>query len=299
MMGMAPVADEAEKLLALLAEGEREWRNPGKLTLAHYTRCDAVKAIVTEGDGLKAHRSDLPADPGEGTTTAAGQKLVEALEEQDHSSWVYRKFRHAYLTCFVGGEENDPELQGVDIEDDLLFWRLYGDNCTGASIKLPESMVRRVEGMHTFGAVTYRSTTDANKASRGGRSGGIVSTLTRLHEEHTSTGDWDGIYKKVGQAVERYMAQRFLEKHAHYRAEREYRLVVFPDPSSKGSPDDEWTIWEGGSSEELNVTGTIVTFGCRAVEYPDLEHEVKKELGEGSGGRCAIKFQESNVKYRP
>ena len=299
MSGVAPVADEAEKLLALLADGEREWRNPGKLTLAHYTRCDALKAIITERDGLKARRADLLADPREGTTTAAGQKLAEALEEQGHSSWVYRKFRHAYITCFVGGEENDPELQGVAIEDDLLFWRLYGDKCTGASIKLPESMVRRVEGLHTFGAVTYRSTADANKASRGDRSGGIVRTLTKLHEEHISTGDWDGVYEKVGQSVERYMAQRFLEKQAHYRAEREYRLVMFPEPSSKGPPGDEWTIWEGGNSEKLNVTGTIVTFGCQAKGYPDLEHDLREELCKGKAGHCAITFRESDVKYRP
>ena len=299
MRGVAPVADEAETLLALLAEGEREWRNPGILTLAHYTRCDALKAIITEGDGLKARRSNLLADPTEGTTTAAGKKLVEALEEQDHSSWVYRKFRHAYLTCFVGGEEYDPELKGVAIEDDLLFWRLYGDMCTGASIKLPESMVRRVVESDTFGAVKYRSTTDANKESRGARSRGIVSTLTRLHEKHTSTGDWAGVYKKVGRSVERYMAQRFLEKQAHYRAEREYRLVLFPEPSSTGAADNDWAIWEGGSSKELNVTGTIVTFGCRAVEYPVLERDMQKELGKGGGGHCAIKFQESNVKYRP
>ena len=299
MSVVAPPANEATKLLSLLADGEREWRNPGKLTLAHYTRCDALKAIITEADGLRARRSDLLADPREGTTTAAGKKLAEALDEQDHSSWVYRKFRHAYLTCFVGGEENDPELQGVAIEDDLLFWRLYGDECKGASIKIPESMVRRLEGLHTFGPVAYRSTANANKATGGGRSGGIVTTLTKLHEQHTSSGDWDSFYEKVGQSVERYMAQRFLEKQAHYRAEREYRLVMFPEPSSKGPPGDECTIWEGGSSEKLNVTGTIVTFGCQARGYPDLEHDLKEELRKARVGHCAIEFRESDVKYRP
>lgn len=297
MSGVAPAADEEERLLAVLANGEREWRNPGKLTLAHYTKCDALKAIITEGDGLKARRSDLLADPREGTTTAAGKNLAEALEEQDQSSWVYRKFRHAYLTCFVGGEENDPELQGVEIEDDLLFWRLYGDECRGASIKLPESMVRRLEGFHTFGPVRYVSAADANQTNRGGRSGGIVRNLTRLHEEFTSTGDWDEFYDKVRHFVERYMAQRFLEKQAHYRAEREYRLVMFPEPSSKGLLADEWAIWEGGSSKKLNVTGTIVTFGCQATRYTDLEHDLNKGL-EAKWEHCGIEFQESDVKYR-
>ncbi|MDE0211968.1 MAG: hypothetical protein OXJ64_19065, partial [Boseongicola sp.] len=161
----------------------------------------------------------------------------------------------------------------------------------------PESMVRRLEGFHTFGPVSYVSTADANQANRGGRSSGIVRKLAQLHEELTSIGNWDRFYDKVRQPVERYMAQRFLEKQAHYRAEREYRLVMFPEPSSKGLPADDWAIWEGGSSKELNVTGTIVTFGCQVNGYTDLEHGLKEEL-QAKGEHCAIQFQESDVQYR-
>ena len=104
--------------------------------LAHYTTLEAVISMLqSPNGGLRLSDSSTMNDPEEGCATRDGRSIRHLLgDEFEKDSWPRRRYDHAHICCFVGvdrGAEAD-----VEAGDDLLFWRLYGNECRGLSITL-------------------------------------------------------------------------------------------------------------------------------------------------------------------
>ena len=133
--------DLAERAKALLssfhspATASRKASTP-VFGLAHYTTLEAVISMLQSPQGgLRLSDSSTMNDPEEGCATRDGRSIAHLLDDEfDEDSWLRRRYDHAHICCFVGvdrGAEAD-----VQPGDDLLFWRLYGNDCRGLSITL-------------------------------------------------------------------------------------------------------------------------------------------------------------------
>ena len=71
-----------------------------------------------------------------------GNHLVRELSSNDGYRWLARESSvgHAYITSFVSGQD------GIDMSDDLVFWRTYGKDGKGCSLTVAvrADLLRRV-----------------------------------------------------------------------------------------------------------------------------------------------------------
>ena len=97
--------------------------------VTHYTSLSAATSMLRE----MAHGQDAVLrlydtthcnDPDE------GNHLVRELSSNDGYLWLARESSvgHAYITSFVGGRD------GMDMSDNLVFWRTYGNDGKGCSL---------------------------------------------------------------------------------------------------------------------------------------------------------------------
>ena len=71
-----------------------------------------------------------------------GNHLVRELSSNDGYRWLARESSvgHAYITSFVSGQD------GIDMSDNLVFWRTYGKDGKGCSLTVAvrADLLRRV-----------------------------------------------------------------------------------------------------------------------------------------------------------
>ena len=113
---------EERHCIATAAENVTVW-------VTHYTSLSAVTSMLRElVDGQKAvlrlYDTLHCNDPDE------GNHLVRELSSNDGYGWLARESSvgHAYITSFVSGQD------GIDMSDDLVFWRTYGKDGKGCSL---------------------------------------------------------------------------------------------------------------------------------------------------------------------
>ena len=97
--------------------------------VTHYTSLSAATSMLREmahGQGavLRLYDTTHCNDPDE------GNHLVRELSSNDGYLWLARESSvgHAYITSFVGGRD------GMDMSDNLVFWRTYGNDGQGCSL---------------------------------------------------------------------------------------------------------------------------------------------------------------------
>ena len=109
--------------------------------VTHYTSLSTVTTMLRElADGqeavLRLYDTSHSNDPDE------GNHLVRELSSKDGYRWLALESSvgHAYVTSFVGGQD------GVDMSDDLVFWRSYGKDGKGCSltVSVRADLLRRV-----------------------------------------------------------------------------------------------------------------------------------------------------------
>ena len=130
------LAQKAKALLASLHTSTTISHEVGTpvFRLAHYTTLEAVISMLqSPKGGLRLSDSSTMNDPEEGCATRDGRHIRHLLDDEfEQDSWPRRRYDHAHVCCFVGvdrGAKND-----VEPGDDLLFWRLYGNDCRGLSM---------------------------------------------------------------------------------------------------------------------------------------------------------------------
>lgn len=104
----------------------------GPVYCVHYTSVDTIVSILYsfakgERDYLRSYDSWNMNDPSEGSyfMKQTGNLMLE-LSNPPPPNMV----QHAYVTSFILDQNND-------MSDALLFWRMYGRNGEGCSLRLP------------------------------------------------------------------------------------------------------------------------------------------------------------------
>ena len=261
------IANRACELAKLLRTAEHDapsTSTPSSLHLAHYTSLEALVSMLhSPDDGLRLSDSSAMSDPEEGRATSDARFLYRQLKEEfDSDSWISQRYSSAYLGCFVGVERSAE--QKLDAGDDLLFWRLYGNEGRGVSITLPPHLSERLVESSMVQRVIYTDEPDMNPGI--GAVSKLLKDLERLRAQAMEAGVWDGVCKTVIPKCDFLLGQRFLLKRSHYKMEKEYRAVAFDTEEGDG------TCLEGESQKGWRVQlGQIrrfvqyKDFSCRAI----------------------------------
>lgn len=230
------------------------------LRLAHYTSVEAIISMLqVEGGGLRLSDSSTMNDPEEGRATRDGRAILRLLQEEfGEDSWLWKRYGSASVCCFVGIEEDDGP--GVDAGNDLLYWRLYGNECRGVSIAIGSHLARSLVESAVVQRVVYadepRMVSDIAAVSS------LLEELDKLHQAACEAGLWERICDEAIPECDLLMAQRFLWKRQHYEMEREYRAVAFTTEGEN----------EVGEDTKFSSRGLHVQYGriCRYVQVPEL-----------------------------
>lgn len=226
-------------------------------------------------------------DPDEGNYFDRSLSLSKG-----HNLLKVDKALHAYITSFVLPHPRK------DMSDNLVFWRMYGREGTGCSLRLrvPRKRLQKV----LYGVNKVKRTDELLQHSLDTLYpivNGLGPTMTQVREAllTTITGHIESI--------------RYLFKSDAYDYERECRMVV---PETKAIRDAICFEYEDQSDsiglirhyyedEDLEVrsilaTGSAITLGPR-VAYPDNVHYYLQSLLRklGLGGQ---EFRTSRIPYQ-
>ena len=286
--------------------------------LAHYTSLDALISMLQSGDGgLRLSDSTTMNDPNEGRTTSDGREFLRKLEKEfGTDSWPWRRYSAAHLCCFVGvkRESNgDPTKRVVDAGDDLLFWRLYGNECRGVSITVAAHESKRLIEKFAIQEVVY-----AEDAQLGVELDGTVVLLHKLNdlrERALKAGEWTDRSSELMPSCDRVFAQRFLHKHLHYEMESEYRAVAFLTTDENGSTENVEFTSRGKHVQyglvrnfvqisdlrcnSILTTNSQITIGSKVPERKDAANEIRSLLKDLGKAPNVVSVRESLIPYRP
>ena len=300
-------------------QGSKESANEGEdtsakdsLRLAHYTSVEAIISMLQmDGGGLRLSASSTMNDPEEGQATRDGRAVLHQLEREfGEDSWLWKRYGSANLCCFVG-IEGDGE-RDIDAGNDLLFWRLYGNECRGVSIAMDTHKARELVDSAVVQKVIYadepRMVSDIAAVSS------LLEELYELRQRACGVGVWDQICDEAIQECDLLMAQRFLWKRPHYGMEREYRAVAFTTEGEDNASEDSrfssrglhvqcgricrYVQLRALNCEAIFTTGSQITIGSN-VAKPEEVKETIARLVEGLGrAPNVVGTQVSGIRYR-
>ena len=268
--GLYRVADErlAEPLRNLVLYGDTR-PSPAE-GLAHYTSWKNTLRILNVDEGqhpmLRMYNYESASDPEEGSIkppewAKLETKAKELLDKYDPQSSEERTRGGSTYGCsFSAG--------GKDIQDDLMLWRLYGNDGQGCSLKLgwvPEGMYR----------VRYRDQDMERSEDDETEDKAVADRIDRLLTIGTETIDGapdfakgdvgKSIVKVVGRVLDGYC---HLVKNRAYQHEREWRMIgVMPEREKVGYDVDSGCVvrryMEMGAMKDLFSSGSEITVGPR------------------------------------
>lgn len=279
------------------------------LSLAHYTSLEAMVSMLQAPDGgLRLSDTSTMNDPEEGCATSECSFVLHLMQEKlGEDSWVWKRYGAAHVCCFVGIERTDE--QTIDAGDDLLFWRLYGSDCRGVSIKIPPPVSGKLVEKSMVGRITYADELSIQM------DWSVFSTflkdLEELHSCAMGADLWPKISQEVLVACDPLFKQRFLRKRSHYEMEQEYRAVVFLSEDDeedvrypiRGKHVQYGRVRQYVQIQELSCvsileTGSQITIGSNVPE-PDNARDSLRELIKGSAEiPSAVSIRVSKVLYR-
>lgn len=280
------------------------------LRLAHYTSLDAIVSMLQRpGDGLRLSDSSIMNDPDEGRSTSDDRFFVQLLKKEfGKKSWLWKRYSNAKICCFVGVAGSDNS--GKDPGNDLLFWRLYGNDCRGVSITIPPHKSQELLASCVVQPVEYfdEPPLGINLVPLAA----LLRGLDDLRSEACESDKWPKISSLVLPAVDRLLKQRFLRKRSYYQMESEYRAVAFHVGGWDGLPSLDHglnvrynrarTFVQVPSlrCESIFTTGSRITIGSNV---PQISRAKKTLSGllenqlEIAPGVVAVR--ESGILYRP
>ena len=308
-VNIAARARELQKPLNEIQAISTSENRPSSLQLAHYTSLETIVSMLQAIDGgLRLSDTSTMNDPEEGCATSEGSFVSHLLRDKlGEKSWVWKRYGAAHVCCFVGVERTGERT--IDAGDDLLFWRLYGNDCRGVSITIPPLSSKGLVKGSAVGRITYADELpieiDLSAFST------FVKDLEELHSRALEAGCWSIISPDVIVACDPLFRQRFLRKRAHYEMEREYRAVAFLSDddeddirySVRGKHVQYGRVRQYVQIPELSclsilITGSQITIGSNVPE-PDNARDSLRELVSGSASiPSAVSIRVSKVLYR-
>ena len=282
---------------------------PVSLQLAHYMSLEAIVSMLqARTGGLRLSDTSTMNDPEEGCATSEDRLVSRVLrEELGEDSWVWKRYGTAKVCCFVGIERTGDQI--IDAGDDLLFWRLYGNDCRGVSIILPPLLSKELVDNSVIGRITYADELPLQRDLSEFLT--FLKDLEELHSRALDASLWSKICPDLVVACDPLFKQRFLRKRLHYKMEQEYRAVAF---LSEDNEDDERYPVRGKHVQygrvgqyiqipELNCdsilkTGSQITIGSNVPE-PGNARDSLRELVKGSAEiPGAVSIRVSKILYR-
>ena len=294
--------DRAHRLLeealfgALLHDGLQEHRET-KPCAVHYTTLEATLAILNTG-GFRMYNIETSNDPLEGQVL----KIEEFLRKVSRRySWLPlipdAPGLDAYVLSAIAQSANSSHLT---IEDDLVWWRLYGHDGRGCSIRFNTEIDRfpmyrvRYAGRSIHSGEPPEDTPAARRVEE------ALAILVRHIGEtlHESERLRDHVARVVSDFVVNYA---YLVKDRYFRSEHEVRAVsVSPDPSgvgfevNAGAPRRRFV--NGPRLRECLRSGSAITIGP-SVRHPRLVRAyIEKRLAEEGCGHTDVRISEA--RYR-
>lgn len=278
--------------------------------LAHYTSWEnlikMLDVLGEEAPVLKMYNYESASDPEEGMIRPIEwcelEKEVEALSETYGLARNGNKKRRGgstYGCSFSAG--------GEGVEDHLMFWRLYGNNGKGASLKLGVvSGMQPPKGMYK---VRYRN---KNGARRDGAEISEDKTVAKLmkrfldlgHETIASAPESE--QRKVGRSICGALWQILdgychLVKSSAYEHEQEWRMIEVVRPDSekvKYSVAQDGVVRRYVERDEMkNVFGSasVITLGPRVPN----DYGAAKGYIEALANRHGMKYTRVKVSREP
>ena len=179
-----------------------------KATVIHYTGINNLISMLQDASegkkpSLRLYDSAYLNDPEE------GNYFVRHLRLKQRHAWLGENSSHAYITSFIIPSRDSG--QNMSGNDDLVFWRTYGREGEGCSLKLSVPVCRLRKVLYGVRGIEYAE--DALLPTLG--------ILSRLVESNA------GIQERVAKAVWGSLGRiRYLYKSDAYEYERECRVVM-------------------------------------------------------------------------
>ena len=179
-------------------------------SVIHYTSVGTVVSMLQDivarkGSSLRLYDSDHFNDPVEGL------HLANYLDLPVKRGWPnWRETTHAYIASFI------PDLEGKDMQDNLVLWRTYGKEGEGCSLRfsVPRDKLWKV----LYGDKGVEPT--ANTLAP------VLDALQPLMDGLRYAGHYD-VRERLAQTFWRRLEGiRFLYKDEAYSDEGEYRFVI-------------------------------------------------------------------------
>lgn len=279
---------------------------PSSLHLAHYTSLDALFSMLhSPENGLRLSDSSAMSDPEEGRATRDARLVHKLLEDCGPDSWISRRYSSAYLCCFVGVRR--AQGQELDAGDDLLFWRLYGNEGRGVSITLPPHVSELLAESSMVQRVIYTDEPDMNYDIAAVSK--LLEDLDCLRKRAIESGAWPDLCKAVLPKCDLLLGKRFLLKRSHYKMEREYRAVAFDTEEHGTCLDRGWHVQLGQvrkfvqykdlSCRSILTTNGQITVGSNVPKAQCAVNIIRQMLKDSQGIPDVVAVRVSERRYRP
>ena len=251
-------------------------------------------------------------DPEEGCATGDGRDILRSLKGKfGKNSWPWKRYSSAHICCFVGISIRENQI--IDAGDDLLFWRLYGNECRGVSLTIANHKSTELVGSSVVQRVIYNNDppnqTDISSILN------LLDDLNILRNRACETDCWSEIYEDVLPECDRLMGQRFLQKRCHYEMECEYRAVAFVTQDDAKASENSPSVSRGShvqygyirtyvqipelSCESIFTTNSQVTIGANVPKSKNAMKNLDRLLELISGAPSVISTRVSEIRYRP
>lgn len=295
--------DRAHRLLkeslfgALLRDGLQDHRETEPWAV-HYTSLDATLAILDTG-GFRMYNIETSNDPLEGQVLGIEGFLHRVSRQY---SWLpaipHRRGLDAYVLSAIAP---GPKSFYESIDDDLVWWRLYGHDGRGCAIRFntqvdrfPMYQVRYLARSNRGGNSTGNTTPGVLRVEEAlkildGRLKGALGELKEL-PNHSACAISDFL-----------MNYTYLVKDRHYRAEHEVRAIsISPVPDSvefevdNGGPRRRFV--NGPRLRECLRSGSSITIGPSVRQPRMVRAYIERCLAENGCGHTRVHISEA--RYR-
>ena len=271
--------------------------------LAHYTSWERMLKMFDVEQGaspvLRMYNYESANDPEEGSIkppewTKLEKKARNLLHEYDPAGSEERDRGGSTYGCSFS-------TNGPGVEDDLMFWRLYGHNGEGASLKLGSVP----SGMYKVRYRDQKRRRSQREIAEDRKVADRMNCLLRIGQETIGRMPESGrlqtgrsIARVLGQVLDGYS---HLVKNRTYEHEQEWRMIsVMPDRNDVrydvGVDRVVRRYVEWGKMKELFSSSSAITIGPRVVNSG-----AAREYIETMARKAGMKYTRigvSSKKYR-
>lgn len=276
--------------------------------VVHYTSMDGMLKILqemrdAESPAFRMYSTEHFNDPEEGRFPYIHQEVDKIYSSITKKfNWlkkpVLKQSEHAYVCCF-----SSPKIERA--EDNLMFWRLYGDDGKGCSIKtklnaLKESIIGRNS---IIAPVQYRNWGDRENNKKNMLKGikrilvNLNGWVEQTNAQHLFT---ESVCDDIWLSIQPF---RFSQKSEYYKHEEELRCIRFEDSNAHVEydttiPNQVRRYVPGPLLKKLFVTGSVITVGP-AVKSPDIvKNLLVNELQKIGIGKERTLVTTSKARYK-